>query len=139
MKSILQVLLLLVAFTLTQTPLAYAESKTPMTTKALKTLITGTVVHGTSTSGKKFIQVFGADGSLKSGFANNRDSSDKWIPRETGSWKASKGRICNSYTKPKKRSGGCDKFYKTSAGQYVYKTSSGKWGSFDKIKKGNTP
>ncbi len=139
MKNTIQTLLLLAIFSLTVQPHAYAESKSPMTNKALKALIIGTVVHGTSTSGKKFIQVFGTNGSLKSGFANNRDSNDKWIPRETGSWKVSKGRICNRYTKPKKRNGGCDKLYKTSAGRYIYKTTSGKWGSFDKIKKGNAP
>ncbi len=139
MKTTIQAILVLAILTLTVQPQVYAESKIPMATKALRMLITGTVVHGTSTSGKKFIQIFGTDGTLKSGFANNRDSSDKWIPRETGTWRVSKGRICNSYTKPKKRNGGCDKLYKTSAGRYIYKTSSGKWGSFDKIKKANTP
>ena len=117
----------------------WAETKTPMSSKALKALIAGTVVHGTNTGGNKFIQVFGKDGSLQSGYSNNRNSDNKWIAREVGTWKVSKGRLCNSYTKPKKRSGGCDRFYKTSKGRYVYETKSGKWGSFDEIKKGNAP
>ena len=104
-----------------------------MTTEELTALISGTTVYGTSSQGKKFIQVFGEDGSLESGNTGRKDSDGKWKPYEYGSWKVKDGKLCNSYTKPKKRSGGCDKFYKTDDGKYVYTTRSGGRGSFDKI------
>jgi hypothetical protein len=139
MRKSLLTLLLSAIFSIAVQTSMIAGSKTPMTSKSLRMLITGTVVHGTNTSGKKFIQVFGANGLLESGYVNHKGSDGKWAPNTSGTWKVSKGRLCNTYTKPKKRNGGCDRFYQTSDGRYVYKTGSGKWGSFDSIKKGRTP
>ena len=55
------------------------------------------------------------------------------------SWKVKDGKLCNTYKKPKPRDGGCDKFYKTDDGEYIYTTGSARQGSFDKIIEGRHP
>ena len=112
---------------------AAPAGSTRMTTEELTELISGNTVYGTNTKGKEFIQIFATDGSIESGLADNRGSDGKWKAFEHGTWKVKKGKLCNKYTKPKKRSGGCDKFYKTDDGKYFYKTSSGGKGTFDQI------
>lgn len=116
-------------------PAAFA-GKAAMTSEELTALISDTTVYGTNTKGKKFIQIYGADGTVVSGPESSRSSDGKWKPAESGAWNVKDGKLCNEYTKPKARSGGCDKFFKTDDGKFVYETSSGGTGSFDKIVQG---
>ncbi len=106
---------------------------TAMTTQQLTSLISGNTVYGVNSKGQKFIQIFSYDGSLLSGSADRRDESGNWKPDESGQWKVVDGSLCNTYTTPKARDAGCDKFHITADGNYVYTTPSGGQGSFEKI------
>lgn len=116
-----------------------------MTTAKLTALLSGNTAFIKNTSGKAGIQVYGADGSLESGDAKSRYrtgvNKGKWKPNEYGTWEVQDGMLCNKYTKPKKRSGGCDKFFKDDDGSYFYrvKRGSGKKGYVQKIVAGRNP
>jgi len=132
MRNIIFAVMAIICFGVASHSTALA-GKTRMTTDELTALISNTTVYGTSSRGTKFIQIFNADGTLESGNADRRDANGKWSPFEFGTWEVRDGKLCNEYTKPKRRSGGCDKFYKTDDGRYIYKVRSGKRGSFDEI------
>ena len=114
-------------------------TKERMTTESLTAVLSGNTGVGVNTRGNNFIQVFSTDGSLESGNAKNRGSDGKWKAGETGTWQVNDGKLCNKYTEPKVRNGGCDAFYKTSDGRYVYQIPSGKWGVFNQIRLGRSP
>jgi hypothetical protein len=102
----------------------------------LSSVIAGNTVYGVNSSGTEFIQIFSYDGTLLSGPANKRDSAGKWVPFETGQWKIVDGRLCNTYSKPAPRDGGCDRFFNRADGQYVYTTPSGRQGQIRKVVSG---
>ena len=135
MNKTIFVVMFLISFGVAYQSIVIAGN-TRMTTEELTALISGTTVFGTSSRGKKYIQIYGADGSLESGLVKK---GQKWKPREYGTWKVKDGKLCNTYKKPKPRDGGCDKFYKTDDGEYIYTTGSGRQGSFDKIIEGRHP
>ena len=116
-----------------------------MTTDEVIALLSGNTAFIETTKGKAFIKVYGADGSIENGGAKKRytegDKKGKWKPSEYGTWEVQDGMLCNKYTKPKKRSGGCDKFFKTDNGEYFYrvKRGNGKKGYGKKIVERRSP
>ena len=110
-----------------------AVSGKEVSSQELTSLISGNTVYGINSAGQPFIQIFSADGSLQSGRRDRRDDSGKWVPTELGRWEVVDGRLCNKYTEPQVRDGGCDRFYRGKDGTYRYVTSRGGQGSFEKI------
>ena len=137
MRTVVFVVVLLIGLGASSHSLVLAGTPR-MTTEQLTALISGTTVYGTNSRGKSFVQILGTDGSLESGPVKKTLSgkTKKWVPTEFGTWKVRDGKLCNTYTKPQSRDGGCDAFHTSDTGKYIYYTDSGGMGSFDKIVKG---